>query len=232
LVELEAKAISPLGQIFIAFEGVRSIDGTIAPLDDILRACSGFNAFTVLDDSHGFGILGESGRGTAEAYQCVDRIDMRIATCSKAIGCQGGFISSNSQVISFLRRTATPYLFTTAMALTTVAAIDEALNILFSSDTPIPKLHSNRQAMEHCLTRSGIEYLPSATGILPVMPKGKIDHICRELFDAGLFVNVVEFPMIPKKRAPYLRFSLMSTHTIDHVEQAVAVLNGVLNQVI
>ena len=225
LVQDQRQRLAPRAQIFATFEGVRSIDGTVVDLEGVVGVCGELGVFSVLDDAHSLGVLGKQGRGTIEYFGGQAVPDMRVATCSKAIGAQGAFVAGPADVVGYLRSNATPYLFTTAMSHPTLAAIDAALDLLDEPTDRLHSLHTNRSLLADGLRRKGIEVGDSVTGILPVHVRQEdMASLSRRLFGAGLFVNVVEYPMIGRRDKSYLRFSVMGTHKEFHITSAIDIL--------
>jgi glycine C-acetyltransferase len=130
-------------QIFSTIEGVRSIDGCVADIGRWIEICKGHGVVTVLDDAHGLGSVGQTGKGTLEHLGLLGQVDFRMSTCSKAMGAQGAFVSGSSGAIFYLRSLSHPYVFTTALAHPTIAAIDAALDVLESSPDLVEALHGN-----------------------------------------------------------------------------------------
>jgi len=210
-------------QIFATVEGVRSNDGSVIELDALLGICRNHDIFVILDDAHGMGVLGPNGWGTLEHLGLMGRADMRMSTCSKALGAQGAWVSGSREAIFYLRSYAKPYVFTTALAQPTVAAIDAALDVLEREPERRAALHANRDYLAARLTQAGFRIGRTQSGIVPVyLPDGIAGQFNRRLYERGLFVNVMEYPMVAPG-AERLRFSLMSEHTHDDMDRAVAI---------
>jgi glycine C-acetyltransferase len=211
-------------QLFATVEGVRSNDGSVIELEQLLKLCQDNDIFTVLDDAHGVGILGERGWGTLEHLGLIGQADMRMSTCSKALGAQGAWVSGSKEAICYLRSYAKPYVFTTALAQPTVAAIDAALDVLEQEPERRAAVHSNRVYLTAALVEAGFQVGHTESGIVPLyLPDGTAGHFNRRLYERGLFVNVMEYPMVAPG-AERLRFSLMAEHTHEDIERAVALV--------
>lgn len=219
------KSARDLGQIFATVEGVRSIDGGMPDLEAFAHICRRHGVLSILDDAHGFGVMGRRGNGTIEHYGLEDSIDFRMSTCSKAIGAQGAFLSGPRVAIEYLRVAANPYMFTTALAQTTVAAIGAALDVIEDDPSLLSTLHKNARMLERALESNGFDVGKTQTGIVPLFTDDvPAELLCSALHDRGLFVNAIEFPLIPSSRRPFIRFSLMVTHSEEDILRAVATL--------
>lgn len=220
------RARSPEAQLFATVEGVRSTDGSVIELAALLGLCKDNDIFVILDDAHGAGVLGENGWGTLEHLNLMGQADMRMSTCSKALGAQGAWVSGSREAIFYLRSYAKPYVFTTALAQPTVAAINASLDVLEREPQRRQALHSHRRYLQQRLTEAGFRVGHTDSGIVPVyLPDGVAGRFNRRLYERGLFVNVMEYPMVAPG-AERLRFSLMSDHTHEDIETAVAITRG------
>lgn len=210
-------------QLFATVEGVRSNDGSVIELDALLRMCRDQDIYVVLDDAHGMGVLGRNGWGTLEHLGLMGRAEMRMSTCSKALGAQGAWVSGSREAIFYLRSYAKPYVFTTALAQPTVAAIDAALDLLEREPQRRAALHANREYLAARLGAAGFRIGRTESGIVPLyLPDGVAGRFNRRLYERGLFVNVMEYPMVAPG-AERLRFSLMAEHSHDDMDRAVAI---------
>jgi glycine C-acetyltransferase len=212
-------------QVFSTVEGVRSIDGTIIDLRRWVEICKRHEVITILDDAHGLGSVGKTGRGTLEHMDLIGQVDLRMSTCSKAIGAQGAFVSGSKEMIFLLRNFSYPYLFTSALAQPTIAAISAALDILENEPERVARLHANVRYMQDKLEAAGLRIIRGASGIIPVFFKADdaVREINRLLYARGLFVNIMEYPMVPPGLGR-IRLSVMATHTHDEIDTAVEMI--------
>lgn len=221
----QVKRTRPGAQVFVTVEGVRSNDGRIIALQYLLDLCRAQDAFVILDDAHGVGVLGENGAGTLEHLGLMGQADMRMSTCSKALGAQGAWVSGSRQAICYLRSYAKPYVFTTALAQPTLAAIDAALDVLQIEPARRLNLHRNRERLATGLRAQGFDVGESLSGIVPVyLPDGLAGRFNQRLYEHGLFVNVMDYPMVAPG-SERLRFSLMSEHSDNDIEQALDIMS-------
>lgn len=217
-------------QLFATVEGVRSNDGSVIELEQLLTLCEENGIFTILDDAHGVGILGARGWGTLEHLGLMGRADMRMSTCSKALGAQGAWVSGSKEAICYLRSYAKPYVFTTALAQPTVSAIGAALDILEMEPRRRAALHANREYLTAALAGAGFKVGRTESGIVPLyLPDGTAGLFNRRLYERGLFVNVMEYPMVAPG-AERLRFSLMAEHTRADLDRAVGIVREVARE--
>jgi len=225
LVETVQQRVGKDVQIFSTVEGVRSIDGAIIELKRWIDICKRHDVITVLDDAHGLGTMGRTGRGTLEHLDLIGQVDLRMSTCSKAIGAQGAFVSGSKEMIFLLRNFAYPYVFTSGLAQPTIAAISAALDILEQDPDRVASLRRNVRYMQDRLEEAGLRISRGVAGIIPVFfnDDDKVRQLNRLLYSRGLFANVMEYPMVPPGLAR-LRLSVMATHTREEIDTAVAMI--------
>lgn len=218
-------------QIFSTVEGVRSIDGTIIELRRYLEICKAHDVITILDDAHGLGTVGKTGRGTLEHLDLMGQVDLRMSTCSKAIGAQGAFVSGNKEHIFLLRTFSYPYLFTSGLAQPTIAAISASLDVIEREPQRIAALHDNVRYMQDKLEAEGMRIIRGQSGIIPVFfgEDGVVRKINRTLYRRGLFANIMEYPMVPPG-LERLRLSVMATHTREEIDTAVSLIAEVARE--
>ncbi|WAT02515.1 aminotransferase class I/II-fold pyridoxal phosphate-dependent enzyme [Rouxiella chamberiensis] len=230
LHKIRARA-KPGTQIFSTVEGVRSTDGSIIDLRRYIDICRTHDIITILDDAHGLGTVGPTGRGTLEHLDLLGQVDLRMSTCSKSLGAQGAFVSGSSEYIFMLRNFSYPYLFTSGLAQPTIAAISAALDVMEREPERIEQLHANVRYMQDRLEAHGFNILRGQTGIIPVFfrQNAVVGNINRRLFERGLFANIMEYPMVPPDKER-LRLSVMSSHTREEIDQAVGIIVDVARE--
>lgn len=214
-------------QIFSTVEGVRSVDGSIIELERYIQICRNNDVITILDDAHGVGTVGETGKGTLEHLNLIGQVDLRMSTCSKALGAQGAFVSGSKELIFLLRNFSYPYLFTSGLAQPTIAAIDAALDLLDNEPHHVQNLRANVRYMQDALENAGFRILRGDSGIIPVFfdKDGHVHRLNKELYRQGLFANIMEYPMVPPG-AERLRLSIMSTHTHEEMDRVVQMIDA------
>jgi glycine C-acetyltransferase len=212
-------------QVFSTVEGVRSVDGTMIDLKRYIQICKAHDVITILDDAHGLGTVGKTGKGTLEHLDLIGQVDLRMSTCSKALGAQGAFVSGGKKLIFMLRNFSYPYLFTSGMAQPTIAAISAGLDILEREPERVARLHSNVRYMQDRLEQEGLKIIRGVSGIIPVFfdDDNLVRKLNKLLYARGLFTNIMEYPMVPPGLAR-VRLSVMSTHTREEIDQAVQLI--------
>ena len=158
---------APNAQIFATVEGVRSIDGSVINLKSWIDICKRHDIVTILDDAHGIGTLGKNGAGTLDHLNLLGEVDFRMSTCSKGLGAQGAFVSGSKKSIFYLRTYSNAYVFTTALAFPSIAAIDAGLDVLEQEPDLVPRLHANVRTIRARLQAEGHRVGPSPAGIVP-----------------------------------------------------------------
>ncbi len=199
--DLEAKlAKTPSEQaVMVIVDGVYSMQGDMAPLPDLCAVCRKYGARLVVDDAHGTGVCGPTGRGTAEHFGVEECIDLQLGTFSKAFGTMGGFASGAADVIRFLRFNAPTILFTKAMPAVFAAATLEALRIAAAEPERRERLWRNARMLQDGLRRAGFDIGSTQAPITPVLNHGTdAVYYSKVLFDEfGIWASAVLFPAVP-----------------------------------
>lgn len=225
-LEAQLKAADAAGARFklISTDGVFSMDGVIASLDQICDLAERYNALVHVDDSHSTGIVGPGGRGTAEYRNCIDRIDILTSTLGKALGgASGGFTSGKRAIVELLRQRSRPYLFSNTVPPPIVAAARKAVELAAKGDDLRKQLKSNMELFRNGLEAAGFDLLPGEHPIIPVMlydAKPAV-ALAEELLKRGVYVIAFSYPVVPKGKAR-IRTQMSAAHTRDEVERAVA----------
>ncbi len=225
-LEAQLKAADAAGARFklISTDGVFSMDGVIASLDQICDLAERYNALVHVDDSHSTGIVGPTGRGTAEYRNCIERIDILTSTLGKALGgASGGFTSGKRAIVELLRQRSRPYLFSNTVPPPIVAAARKAVELAAQGDDLRKQLKSNMELFRNGLEAAGFDLLPGEHPIIPVMlydAKPAV-ALAEELLKRGVYVIAFSYPVVPKGKAR-IRTQMSAAHTRDEVERAVA----------
>jgi glycine C-acetyltransferase len=214
------------GQIFVAVEGVYSMDGDIAPLLQIREVCDHHCALLAVDDAHGTLVLGEHGGGTGEHFGIEDKIDIVIGTFSKAFTSTGGFIAGKKDMIDYLRIFSRAHMFSAHLAPPTAGTILGCLDVVEKEPQRLKKLHENVRTLVSGLNKIGFP-IKSECPILPVMIPASIDikEFAKQIHRDGVFVNPVMYPAVPKDQQR-LRMNVMATHTPGDLDLAIKVLEN------
>jgi 8-amino-7-oxononanoate synthase len=204
----------------VVSDGVFSTSGTIVDLPGLVRAAKKYGARILIDDAHAAGVIGKGGRGTASHFGLVDEVDMTMGTFSKTFASLGGFVVGERAVINYIKHTAPALIFSASPTPASVAAAIAALDILEEQPELVDRLIANAAYMREGFTKLGFTVLPGETGIVPVIigDDEKAFVFWRELFDAGVFVNVFVSPGVPPG-LQMLRTSYMATHEKEQLDR-------------
>lgn len=224
LEEILATRRSDYRNVLIITDGVFSMDGDLAPLPDIVRLAKQYEALTYVDDAHGSGVLGRSGRGTVDHFDLHGEIDFIIGTLSKAIGVVGGYVATKKPVKAWLLHRARPLLFSTAPPPAATAATIAAVELLMESEAYTKKLWDNARHFKAALKQLGFDIGFSQTPITPVMigSEAKTMAFSKALLEAGVFVSGIVFPTVPKGTGR-VRAMVSAAHTRQDLDQAIQV---------
>jgi glycine C-acetyltransferase len=208
----------------IVTDGVFSMDGYFAPLDEICALASRYDALVMVDDSHAVGFIGAHGRGTPELHGVMDKIDIITGTLGKALGgASGGYVSARAEIVALLRQRSRPYLFSNSLAPSIVVASLRVLELLSTSDDARARLRRNTELFRAEMTAAGFDILPGSHPITPVMigDAAAADRMATALLELGIYVIAFSYPVVPKEKAR-IRVQLSAAHSEDDVRRAVA----------
>lgn len=206
----------------IVTDGVFSMDGDIAPLPDICDLAAQYDAMLLVDDAHGFGVLGKNGRGTVSHFGLEGKEIIQMGTLSKAVGALGGYIAGNRTLIALLINRARGFIFTTGLPPATLAAANAALDVIRSSPELRQNLLSHAKRLKTALIDLGYTLLPSETQILPLVlgnPQ-RATSLAEALLTKGVFAPAIRPPAVPTGTSR-LRLTVMATHTAAEIQQAI-----------
>ncbi len=217
----------------IATDGVFSMDGDIARLDEIVETAARHKALTMVDDSHATGFLGRTGRGSIEHCGVVGKIDVITTTLGKALGgATGGCVSGRKEIIQMLRQKARPYLFSNTLPPPIAAAGIEAFNILKESTDLRDHLERNTLYFRKQMTEAGFDIRPGIHPIVPIL-FGRFPNdaklaqdFARDMLDEGIYVIGFSYPVVPKGQAR-IRVQISAAHTTEHLDKAVGAFKKV-----
>lgn len=212
----------------IITDGVFSMDGDIAKLPEIVELAEKYNCLTYVDDAHASGVLGASGRGSADHFGLHGRVDIQIGTLSKAIGVVGGYVAGKKNLIEWLNHRGRPFLFSTAIPPSVAAACLEAINILAESSELTDKLWNNANYLRDSLNKLGFNTGKSETPIIPVISGDdrKAIELSKELFKEGVFAQSIVFPTVPRDGAR-VRAIVTAAHSKMDLDTAIAAFEKV-----
>ena len=210
--------------IMITSDGVFSMDGFIAPLDEITALAKQYGALVHIDECHATGFLGASGRGSAEVKGVMDRIDIFTGTLGKAMGgALGGFTTASKDIIELLRQRSRPYLFSNSLPPHVVAAGIEAFAMLSSAGDLRTQLAENTRYFREQMTAAGFDIKPGVHPISPVMlyDAPLAQKFAQRLLEEGIYAIGFFFPVVPQGQAR-IRTQISAAHTREHLDRAIA----------
>ena len=209
--------------IMITTDGVFSMDGFIAPLDEITALASRYGALVHIDECHATGFIGATGRGSAEVKGVLDRIDIITGTLGKAMGgALGGFTTARAEVIELLRQRSRPYLFSNSLPPHVVAAGTKAFQMLDAAGDLRERLAENTAYFRERMTAAGFDIKPGVHPISPVMlyDAPLAQRFAERLLEEGIYAIGFFFPVVPKGQAR-IRTQLSAAHTREHLDRAI-----------
>jgi len=212
----------------VVTDGVFSMDGDIAPLDRIAELCEKYDAIVMVDDAHGDGVLGKDGRGIVDHFHLHGKVDIDMGTLSKAFGCLGGYIAGRQELRDYLINRARSFIFTTAHPPCVTAAIIEAIKMVQDEPQHLRRLWENTKFFKEGLRSLGFNTGRSQTPITPVIvgESAKAQKLSRSLFDKGVFVKPIVYPLVAKDAAR-IRNIVTAGHTKDDLEFALDIYKKV-----
>lgn len=215
------------GRLIIT-DGVFSMDGDLAKLDEIVNLAKKFKCRVMVDDAHGVGIVGLTGKGTAEHYNVLDKIDLHVGMLSKGPGGLGGYCAASKEIIQYLRLYARSYFFSTALPASVAGGLNEAFKLLESDNAGRVQLLENTNYLKMKLIKKGFDVKESKSAIVPVMVYD--EQILFKMYDklrkSGVYVNIVTYPAVRRKECR-LRLCVMKDLTFAQIDKAVDIISKV-----
>lgn len=231
MADLEAKLQEAQAQRFriIATDGVFSMDGNVAPIDKIMELAEKYDALVMIDESHSAGVVGKTGRGVTEKYNCMGKAEIITGTLGKAFGgAIGGFTTGRKEIIDMLRQRSRPYLFSNSIPPLVAAAGIKAFGLLQESNDLQDKLHENVDYFVAKMKEANFDIKPTQSAICAVMLyDAKLSQeFASELLDEGIYVTGFYYPVVPKGEAR-IRVQLSAGHRREHLDKAIAAFTKV-----
>jgi glycine C-acetyltransferase len=221
-LEAQLKAAAGSRTRLIATDGVFSMDGDMAKLDEIARLADQYDALVMVDDSHATGFVGPGGRGSAEHFGVMGRIDITTSTLGKALGGgSGGFTAAAQPAVDLLRQRSRPYLFSNTLTPALAAAGIKALELLSRSDALRERLRENTRYFRGQLTAAGFDIKPGEHPIVPIMlyEAPLAQQMASRLLELGIYVVGFFYPVVPEGQAR-IRTQVSAAHTREHLDKA------------
>ena len=213
----------------IATDGVFSVDGYIARLDAICDLADRYDALVMVDDSHATGFIGSTGRGTAEHYQVMERVDIITSTLGKALGgASGGFTSGRAEIVELLRQRSRPYLFSNSVTPSIAAAAMAALELVSNSSELRDTLRQNTAYFREAIEGIGLRILSGTHPIVPIMIGDAYlaSQVAADLLDEGIYVIGFSYPAVPQGEAR-IRVQISAAHSRDELDRALQAFEAV-----
>ena len=231
LKDLDAKLAAAKDRRFkmVISDGIFSMEGSIADLPGLREVCDKHGAILVVDDSHATGVLGKTGRGTAEHFGMVGKIDIITSTLGKALGgAAGGFVAASSAVTDYLTQRARPQLFSNAIPCTVAASAKMSIEVLEREPQRVELLRQNAKYFREGLIDLGFKPLKGETPIIPVIlgETSAAIQMSDKLLNEGVFVTGFGFPVVPQGEAR-VRCQISAAHTKEHMDRALAAFKKV-----
>jgi glycine C-acetyltransferase len=215
------------GRSLIVSDGVFSMDGDLARLAELVAIKGEFGALLMVDDAHGTGVLGESGRGSGEICRVMDEIDIHMGTFGKALGSFGAYAAASREIIDYLVNRARSFMFSTALPPAVSSASIAALNLVDSGEGRVlrKRLEENASLFRSSLQNYGFNTMGSETQIIPLFigEAAPTIEFSRQLFEEGIFVQGIRPPTVPAGSCR-LRCTVMATHTVEELSWAADVM--------
>lgn len=221
-LEAQLKATASHAVRWVITDGVFSMEGSVARLREIVDLCGKYDAMLILDDSHGIGVLGTTGRGTPEYFDLLGQIDIITGTLGKALGgAAGGYVAGRQAVIDLLVQRSRPSLFSNALPATVAYSAGKAIDILEREPQRVARLHANVRAMRDGLARLGFNCPESPSAIIPIMIGDTVEanQKAARLLESGIWVVPFGYPVVPDGAAR-LRVQISAALSPSHIERA------------
>jgi glycine C-acetyltransferase len=216
----------------IVTDGVFSMDGNVAPLDQIMYLAEKYDALVMVDESHSAGVVGKTGRGVTEQFNLMGKVDVITGTLGKAFGgAIGGFTTGRKEIIDMLRQRSRPYLFSNSIPPMVAAAGIEAFHLLIESNHLQDKLHENVDYFVVKMKEAKFDIKPTQSAICAVMLyDAKLSQeFAANLLEEGIYVTGFYYPVVPKEQAR-IRVQLSAGHNREHLDKAIAAFIKVGNK--
>jgi len=214
----------------VVTDGVFSMEGDLAPLPRLVELCEEHEAVLIVDDSHGLGVMGETGRGTAEHFGLHGKVDIITGTLGKALGgAAGGFVAGSGELCRILEQRSRPQLFSNGLPPTVAASARKSLNLLSEDPGLVARLRDNTAAYRDMLSEAGSDPIPGESPIVPVIvgETSLAISISKQMLSQGVFVTGFGYPVVPEGGAR-IRSQVSAVMRPEHLERAVAAMSAAM----
>ena len=228
-LETQLKRAQKYRHRIIATDGVFSMDGDVAPLEEICDLAERYDSKVMVDDSHATGFFGNTGRGSVEYRNAIGRVDIITSTFGKALGgASGGFTSGRKEVIDLLRQRSRPYLFSNSLSPVIAATTVKAIDLISNSLDLIKQLRDNVKYFRTAISAAGFEIRPGDHPIIPIMigDASAAKHMADQLLKEGIYVIAFSYPVVPKDTAR-IRIQISAAHETSDLDQAISAFKKV-----
>lgn len=232
-LERQLQSIPQDKGILIVTDGVFSMSGEICNLPKIVELKHKYGARVMVDDAHGFGVIGKDGRGTGSHFNLENEVDIIMGTFSKSLASLGGYMASSERVANYVRHNSRPFIFSASIPPANVACARKALEIIKREPERVKNLQDNGAYVRAGLEKRGIKYIPSETPIVAIYTYDdeKTFLACKMLFERGVYVNPVVSPAVPVGSS-LIRTSYTATHTHEQLDEAMDKIKQVLDEIL
>lgn len=227
--QLKAAKADGARNIMIMTDGVFSMDGLVAPLDELCDLADSYGALVAIDECHSAGFIGKTGLGTPEEKNVLGRVDIITGTLGKALGgAMGGYTTGKKEVIELLRQRSRPYLFSNSLAPAIVGASIKVFELLRKDTSLRDRLAANTTYFKEGIKQAGFDYIDGESAIVPIMlyDAQKAQEMAALLLEEGIYVIGFFFPVVPKGKAR-IRVQLSAAHTTEQLDKAIAAFTKV-----
>lgn len=231
MANLERRLRAATGRKLVVVEGVYSMDGDVAPLDEVATLCQRYNARLMVDEAHSAFVYGEHGRGLVEHYGVEEAVDIHLGTLSKSLGGMGGYVAGDHTLIDYLRAYARSQVFSCALSPPVVGGLRKALELARSEPELRQRLWHNVAVVREALLAEGVDIGGSTSQVIPIMIKDDtgIFEVARRLEAAGVYLNPVLYPAVKRGRSRF-RVSISAAHDPAMLVEAAGIIGRVLRE--
>lgn len=215
----------------IAVDGIYSMEGDLAPLDEICRLAEKHNAAVLVDDAHGLGVIGNCGRGTADHFGLTDKVDLIMGTFSKSFGSLGGFIAGDHDVMNLIKHNSRSLIFSASMPPANVAAASKAIDIMLAEPERQERLWALTRHAHEEFRKRGFDIGHTQSPIIPLFVRDTVKALTavKLALDEGVFITPVIPPAVPPDSV-IIRFALMATHSMEQLDEAIEKLDRIFRK--